>query len=115
MSIAVRDLRIVQIENVIKHKKKMLIEKRRELEEKAKLNAFLHEVKSDYAKYYDFILKEKQQQYDALMLIKAYVGDLVKTDQLVGEQLRVAQYDQRDIIGEIDKVKAELDEIIKQN
>ena len=39
--------------------------------------------------------------------------DLMKTEKLVDDQLRVAKHDQKDIIREIDKVKDELDELIE--
>ena len=41
------------------------------------------------------------------------MSDLMKTDQLVDEQLRTAKHDQKDIIKEIEKVKVELDELIE--
>jgi len=37
----------------------------------------------------------------------------MKTEHLVDGQLRSVKHDQNDIIGEIDKVKAELDELIE--
>ena len=57
-------------------------------------------------------MREKQKQYDALVLINQYMGDLIKTEKLVDSQLRTAKHDQKDILGEIEKVKAELDELI---
>ena len=36
----------------------------------------------------------------------------MKTENLVDDQLRSAKHDQKDIIREIDNVKAELDELI---
>ena len=69
-------------------------------------------VKIDYTKYYDYILNEKQQQHDALILLKEYINDLIHTEHLVDDQLRTAKHDQKDILHEIDKVKAELDELI---
>jgi len=47
------------------------------------------------------------------MLLKEYMSDLMKTEHLVDSQLRSVKNDQNDIIGEIDKVKAELDELIE--
>ena len=70
-------------------------------------------MKEDYNNYYQYIVQEKQQQYDALMLLKEYMNDLIKTENLVDEQLRNAKHDHKDIVGEIDKVKAELDELIQ--
>jgi hypothetical protein len=108
-----RDLHLLQIEKEIKHKKGLLIKKKKELDKKHKLNHYLGDVKEDYNKYYDYIVGEKQQQYNALLLLKEYMDDLIKTEKLVDEQLRTAKHDQKDIVGEIDKVKTELDELIE--
>ena len=113
LPLAERDLYLIQIEKEIKHKKGLLVKKKKELEKKHKLNHYLIDVKEDYNKYYDYIVGEKQQQYNALVLLKEYMSDLVKTENLVDEQLRTAKYDQKYIIEEIDKVKAELDELIE--
>lgn len=113
LSLAERDLYLIQIEKEIKNKKILLVKKKKELEKKKTLNHYLSDVKEDYNKYYDYIVDEKQQQYNALLLLKEYMNDLVKTEQLVDEQIITAKYDQKDIIGEIDKVKDELDELIE--
>ena len=113
LPLAERDLHLLQIEQEIRNKKKLLVKKKKDLDKKYKLNHYLSEVKDDYSKYYDYILNEKQQQRDALMLLKEYVNDLIKTEHLVDDQLRTAKHDQKDIINEIDKVKAELDELVE--
>jgi hypothetical protein len=113
LPLAERDLYLIQIEKEIKHKKGLLVKKKKELEKKHKLNHYLSDVKEDYNKYYDYIVGEKKQQYNALLLLKEYMSDLVKTENLVDDQLRTAKHDQKDIIEEIDKVKAELDELIE--
>jgi hypothetical protein len=112
LPLAQRDLHLIQIEQEIKNKKNLLIKKKKDLDKKQNLNNYLDNVKDDYTKYYQYIIQEKQQQYDSLLLLKEYMNDLIKTENLVDEQLRTARYDQKDIIGEIDKVKAELDEFI---
>jgi hypothetical protein len=113
LELAERDLHLLQIEKEIKHKKGILIKKKKELDKKHKLNHYLGDVKEDYNKYYNYIVGEKEQQYNALSLLKEYINDLMKTEHLVDDQLRIAKHDQKDIIGEIDKVKAELDELIE--
>jgi hypothetical protein len=113
LPLAQRDLHLIQIEQEIKNKKNLLIKKKKDLDKKQNLNNYLDNVKDDYTKYYQYIIQEKQQQYDSLLLLKEYMNDLIKTENLVDEQLRTARYDQKDIIGEIDKVKAELDEFIQ--
>jgi hypothetical protein len=113
LPLAERDLYLLQIEKEIKNKKGLLVKKKKELDKKHKLNHYLSDVKEDYNKYYDYIVGEKEQQYNALLLLKEYMNDLIKTENLVDEQLRTAKHDQKDIVGEIDKVKAELDELIE--
>lgn len=113
LPLAQRDLHLLQIEQEIKNKKRLLVKKKKDLDKKHKLNHYLTGVKDDYFKYYDYILNEKQHQYDALNLLKEYINDLIKTEHLVDDQLRTAKHDQKDIIQEIDKVKAELDELIE--
>jgi hypothetical protein len=113
LTLAERDLHLLQIEAEIKNKKKLLVKKKKDLDKKIKLNEYLSGVKSDYSKYYDYILNEKQQQYNALNLLKEYISDLIKTEHMVDEQLRTAKYDQKEIVQEIDRVKDELDELIE--
>ncbi len=113
LPLAERDLHLIQIEQEIMNKKRLLVKKKKELDKKQKLNQYLDGVKHDYTKYYDYIVNEKQQQYNALMLLKEYMSDLMKTEHLVDDQLRTAKHDQKDIIREIDNVKAELDELIE--
>jgi hypothetical protein len=113
LPLAERDLHLIQIEQEIMNKKRLLVKKKKDLDKKQKLNQYLDGVKIDYTKYYDYIVGEKQQQYNALMLLKEYMTDLMKTEHLVDDQLRTVKHDQKDIIREIDKVKVELDELIE--
>jgi len=108
-----RDLHLLQIEQEIKQKKKLLLQKKKDLDKKHKLNHYLTDVKNDYSKYYNYILNEKKQQYNALSLLKEYINDLIQTEHMVDEQVRTAKHDQKHIIQEIDKVKAELDELVE--
>ena len=113
LPLAERDLQLIQIEQEIMNKKRLLVKKKKDFDKKQKLNQYLDGVKVDYTKYYDYIVVEKKQQYNALMLLKEYMSDLMKTEHLVDDQLRTAKHDQKDIIREIDKVKVELDELIE--
>lgn len=107
-----RDLYLLQIQDEIKNKRNMLVKKKKAFDKKQIANQFLEGVKEDYSKYYNYIVKEKQQQYDSLMLLKDYIGDLMNTENLLDNQLRTAKHDQKDIMLEIGKVKGELDELI---
>lgn len=112
-TLAERDLQLIQIEQEIMNKKRLLVKKKKELDKKYDSNHYLSGIKDDYTKYYDYIVKEKQQQHNALLLLNEYINDLMKTEHLVDEQLRTAKHDQKDILKEIDKVKVELDELIE--
>ena len=114
MELAQRDMHIFQIEEAIKNKRNLLVTKKKDLAKKTQLNEYLSSVKNDYDKYYNYILNEKQQQYNSMLLLKDYLADIITTDKLVDEQLRSAKHDQKDIVSEIDKLKAEIDELIKQ-
>jgi hypothetical protein len=113
MRLAERDLQLLYIEKEIKHRKELLRQKKRELENKSKINEFLGTLKSDYNKYYDKMVQEKHQQYNALLILNEYLSDLKKTDKLVEHQIKVANHDQKDIMKEIAKVKRELDELLQ--
>jgi hypothetical protein len=108
-----RDLQLFQLEQEIRSKRELLIKKKNELTNKNKMNEFLTGVKEDYTKYYNYILQEKQQQLSALMLLKEYMNDLVKTEKNVELQTKKAKYDQEDIELELNKVKEELDNLLK--
>lgn len=113
LPLAERDLHLLLIDEEIKNRKNLLIKKKKELDEKYKLNSYLNDVKQNYSKYYNHILKEKQREYDALLLIKEYMDKLIITEDLLDEQIRIAKHDQNDIIKEINKVKTELDNLIE--
>ena len=113
ITLAERDLCLLQIETEINNKRKLLLKKKKDLDKKQNLNHFLTGVTKDYAKYYNYILNEKQQQYKMLLLLKEYLNDLIKTEDLVDDQRRTAKHDQQNILKEIDKVKGELDDLIK--
>jgi hypothetical protein len=115
ISLSERDLNLTQIEKEIRSKKELLLKKKNDLKEKTKLNDFLNNVREDYKKYYDYIIEEKQKQISALTVLKEYLGDLARTENVVNSQIRTAKHDQNYINLEIEKIKKELDKIIQTN
>jgi len=109
-----RDLHLFQLEEEIKYKKNLLIKKKNEITKKNEMNEFLSNVKQDYKIYYDYIIAEKQKQLTALTLLKEYLNDLVKTEKVVDVQMKKAKYDHNEIETELNKIKTELDEILRQ-
>jgi hypothetical protein len=45
-------------------------------------------------------------------LLNSYVSDLLNTNKLVDNQLRLAKHDQKEILNEIDKIQGELNNLI---
>jgi DNA repair exonuclease SbcCD ATPase subunit len=73
-----RDQQLLQIENLIDAKRKMLINKQKKFKNHTKQNEFLNEVKQDYNKYYGYIVKQKEEQMSALTMLNTYIKDLTK-------------------------------------
>lgn len=112
ITVADRDLYLLQIKEELENKKKLLLGKKKEMDRKEKDNQYLANVKNDYNKYYEYILNEKRQQFKAMNLLKDYMGELIQTENLLDTQLRTAKHDQQDILREISKIKNELDELM---
>jgi len=111
-NLATRDLKLIQITEEIQNKKKLILNKKKELEKKKSVNTYLEIVSNDYNNYYNYILKQKQNEFKAMNLLNEYISDLVNTDKLVDNQLRLAKHDQKEILNEIDKIQGELNNLI---
>jgi hypothetical protein len=112
LGLAKRDMYITQIDEEIKNKKLLLVQKKKALDKKEKVNVYLEGVNSDYTKYYNYIVEEKQKEYNAMKMLKEYITDLMETEKLLANHLIAAKYDQKEILSEIDKIKHELDQLI---
>jgi len=114
MSVAQKDMYLIKISDEIKNRRQLLLDKKKELEQKEKLNEFLGTVRQEYRNYYNHIIKEKEQQYEALRLLKTYLDDLATTEKSMNSQLKHAKYDQKQILQEMDTIRVELDDIMKK-
>ena len=109
--VADRDLKLMQIDEEIKHKRHLIMKKKKELEKKKTVNMYLEGVNNDYDRFHKYTVDQKQKEYKAMHMLKEYIADLVKTEKLLDTQLRTAKHDQKDIMNEIDKIKGEIDEL----
>ena len=114
LTLADRDNYLSQIEGQIQSKRNLLLEKRKSLEESIKQNHFLEGVRNDYQKYHNYILKQNQDQMRALNLLNQYLGDIMVSGKLTEKDIHNTRREQGEILGEMDKLKSDLDEIIKQ-
>jgi DNA repair exonuclease SbcCD ATPase subunit len=109
-----RDQKLLQIENLIDAKRKMLIGKQKKFKNLTKQNEFLNEVKQDYNKYYGYIVKQKEDQMSALTLLNGYIKDLTVSGTLSKNNVQDAKNEQQKILTEINSIKKGIDEIIKE-
>ena len=109
-----RDQQLLQIENLIDAKRKMLINKQKNFKNLTKQNEFLNEVKQDYNKYYGYIVKQKEDQMSALTMLNGYIKDLTVSGNLSKNNIEDAKNEQHKILTEINSIKKGIDDIIKE-
>jgi DNA repair exonuclease SbcCD ATPase subunit len=107
-----RDQQLLQIENLIDAKRKMLINKQKNFKNLTKQNEFLNEVKQDYNKYYGYIVKQKEDQMSALTMLNGYIKDLTTSGTLSKNNIEDAKNEQEKILTEINSIKKGIDDII---
>jgi hypothetical protein len=114
LDLATRDFYLQKIENQIMAKRQMLLAKQKMLRKTSRQNHFLEEVQNDYSKYYNFIIKQKEEQIRSMNIIKQYLSDMIVSGKLTKEDIDEAKKEQRNILGEIGHIKGNLDEIMKE-
>lgn len=112
MPLEEKDERLLQIEELINAKRKMLHDKQKKLRFISKQNLFLDVVKNDYNKYYNYIAEQKLEQMQALDLLNKYIDDLTISGKLSKHNIEDAKYEQTKILNEMKTIKKKLDNII---
>ena len=107
-----KDQQFLYMQQMIEQKREMLLQKQRHLQKAAKQNQFLEVVKSDYAKYYDYISQQKREQIQAFEILNKYVQDLNATNQMSKYNIKDAKAEQDKILAEIGSIKKGLDQIM---
>jgi len=110
--LGVRDKFIQQIEEQIRTKKQLLLEKRRYLDKTKEDNEYLAGVRNDYEKYRNYIVNEKQQQLRAMNILEEYTERMKHKAQLTEQQIQETRDDQRLILNEIDRIKGDLNYLV---
>ena len=111
LTLSERDLYIVHIDTLIDEKRKMLLEKQKILQQTAKENEYLEMVRNDYRKYYNHIVKQKEDQINAMNYLKQYIDEIIVDGKLTDTDLENAKMEQDELIQEMDNIKGKLDEI----
>jgi hypothetical protein len=113
MPLVKNDEKLLQIEELIDSKRRMLLEKQKKIRFIAKQNRFLDAVKNDYVKYYNYIAQQKQDQIKALQLLDNYIHDLSRSGQLSKHNIEDAKVEQNKILKEVKSIKAGLESIME--
>ena len=111
LTLAERDLYLVHIDTLMDEKRKMLLEKQKTLQQTAKENEYLEMVRNDYRKYYNHIVKQKEDQINAMNYLKQYIDEIIVDGKLTDVDLENAKMEQDELIQEMDNIKGKLDEI----
>ena len=112
MPLVKRDEQLLQIEELIDAKRKMLLDKQKKIRFISKQNKFLDAIKNDYAKYYGYIVKQKQDQMEALDMLNKYIHDLTISGKLSKNNIEDAKHEQSKILNELKNIKKGLDGIM---
>ena len=115
MNLATKDQQFIELQQLIELKRKMLLEKQKKYKKISKQNHFLEEIKNDYSNYSNYIMKQKQEQIQALEILQNYVQDLSVSGNLSKQNVKDAKYEQKKIIRELKSIKHNLDEVIQNN
>jgi hypothetical protein len=113
LTLAERDLYLVHIDTLMDEKRKMLLEKQKTLQQTAKENEYLEMVRNDYRKYYNHIVKQKEDQINAMNYLKQYIDEIIVDGKLTDTDLENAKMEQDELIQEMGHIKGKLDEIIE--
>jgi hypothetical protein len=108
----VTDNEFVQLQLVIEAKRNMLLNKQKKIKKIAKQNEFLQQVKNDYSKYNNYIIKQKEDQMKALDLLNNYIKDLTTSGQLSEHNIKDAKHEQNKIKKELKAIKLGLDNLM---
>jgi hypothetical protein len=112
MPLVKRDEQLLQIEELIAAKRKMLLDKQKKIRFISKQNKFLDAIKNDYTKYYGYIIKQKQDQMEALDMLNKYIHDLTISGKLSKNNIEDAKHEQSKILNELKNIKKGLDGIM---
>jgi len=111
LTLAERDLYLVHIDTLMDEKRKMLLEKQKMLQQTAKENEYLEMVRNDYRKYYNHIVKQKEDQINAMNYLKQYIDEIMVNGKLTDTDLENAKMEQDELIQEMAHIKSKMDEI----
>jgi hypothetical protein len=111
MDLAQRDQFIQQMQYEIDNTQDTIMEYLRDAENVQKDNEFLESVTNDYKRYHEYILQQKKEQREHIEMLSSYLDKNLDQANMSLEMAKRARWQQNQILGELEKVKTELDKI----
>ena len=111
MNIGQRDAIINEMDKQIKDKGQILLKNKKNIDNLAKTNTYISDVKNDYNKYYDFIIQDKYKQINALQKIQDYLSSLNTDLNQTVDNGQQHKYHEDKILKEIEQIKSQIDNI----
>lgn len=109
-----KDIKIEHLTQQIDARRNMLLSKQTALKMASQQNQFLNMVRDDYAKYYDIIAQQKNDQLQALKTIDKYVTDLKYSDEISDRQIDEITKDQMRIIKEMREIRGNINTLTRK-
>ena len=113
MNVARSDLVKKRIINEIKNKEALLLQTYNNLKKTKDENELYNSILEDYHKHYEYILDEKQKQYNALETIFEYLENLIHNTDILKEKGEILKNDQKNILEKLLSIRKEIQEITK--
>lgn len=111
LSLVEKDKTLFNLKCLLDDKNNYLLDKKKELSKKRMENEYLQEVSDEYKKEYMSIVKDKENQLNALYELSNHFKNLAKEYNKNRDILKKVRKDQREILNEIKKIKFELKNI----
>jgi len=114
MDLATRDKVIELLRSEINKTQDTVIDYLEEAKNVQNENTFLESVTNDYRRYHNYILSEKERERRQLQMLIGYLDKVLQEAGLSAEMANRARFQQNQILGEMDKIKGELDRITRE-
>ena len=114
MNLAIRDHTIFQMKSELENRKRMLCAKRRQLRESSQENELLKDVVADYDRYHKHLISQKEKKVVFFQMLNQYIDNITRELRLTDNKLKESKYEQRDIMKEINILKGDLDDLVKE-
>lgn len=113
MDLAKRDLIMQQLQSEIKKTQDEIVVFLNDAKQTTSENRFLESVVDDYKSYHNYILEQKKREHNQMQHLLLYLENALKEASMSKEMANRARFQQNQILGEMEKVKLELNKIMQ--